>query len=186
MSLPEGKLLLTNVRLSYPTLYTPEAVKNEPDGKKRYSAKLLLPKSDEAGKAKLDRDIDRIVKSHFKGVRPKQKNICFLDGDGEDGDENTRGYWVISAARSEKQGRPQVVDRSRKAIDSTNADELVYGGSIANAVIELYKPGDWDKICASLEIVQHVKHGERFGAPRVNAGEVMPDLGDEEEEDFEV
>ena len=179
-TLPEGQLFIPNARLGYPKLFKAEAIKNMADSKPRYGCAIYLDKSDEATKAKFDKEITRLSKLHFKGVKPKAKDICIVDGDGEDGDENTKGYWIIGANRAESQGRPQVVDRKRKPIDSSDAADI-YAGCRCNFLISLFKPKDWGKICASLEIVQFVKDDDRFGAPRPEAEDVMPELEDDED-----
>lgn len=178
-NLPEGQVLVPNSRLGYPKLFKAEAVKAEPDGKKRFGCAIYLPKEDEATKAKIDKEIARLAKIHFKGVKPKSKDLPIKDGDGEEGDENTRGCWIISANRAEHQGRPQVVDRSRKAIDSSESATM-YAGCVCNFLIGVYKPGGWNKICASLEVVQRVADGTPIGAAPVDVESVMPDLGDDE------
>lgn len=180
-TLPEGQVLIKNARLGYPKLWKAEGIKADPTSKPRYGCAIYLPKSDTATKAMIDAEIERLSKEKFKGVKLKSKDIFVSDGDGEDGDENTKGYWIISANRAETQGRPQVVDRSRKPIDSSEAS-MIYAGCVCNFLIGVYVPGKWQKICASLEIVQFVKDGEPFGAARVAADAVMPELEDEEDD----
>lgn len=185
-TLPEGQLLIPNARIGYPKLFKAEGIKGDPTSKPRYGCQIYLPKTDEATKAKIDKEIARLTKLHFKGVKPKSKDLCIKDGDGEDGDENTAGYWVISANRAESQNRPQVVDRTRKAIDSSESGK-VYAGCVCNFLISLFVPKNWGKITASLEIVQFVKDGEPFGAARVAAENVMPELpSDDEEAEYEA
>lgn len=179
--LPEGQVLIPSSRVGYPKFYKAEGIKGDKESKPRYGCQIYLPKSDESTKAKIDKEIARLSKLHFKGVKPKSKDLCIKDGDGEDGDENTRGYWIISANRAESQGRPQVIDRSRKAIDSSDASK-VYAGCYCNFLVSFFVPKNWGKITASLEIVQFVKDGEPFGAPRPVADQVMPELPEEEEE----
>ncbi len=182
--LPEGQVIISNARLGYPKLWKAEGIKGDPSSKPRYGCQIYLPKSDEATKAKIDREVARLTKVHFKGVKPKSKDICIKDGDGEDGDENTRGYWLISANRAETQGRPQVIDRARKPIDSSDA-ATVYAGCVCNFLVSFFVPKNWNKITASLEIVQFVKEGEPFGAAPAKT-DVMPELDDEAEEDYDV
>jgi hypothetical protein len=178
--LQEGQVLIPNARLGYPKLFKPEAIKKMPDSKPRYGCAIYLPKSDKKTKAAIDAEITRLAKLKFKGKVPKARDLFIQDGD-EDGDENTAGNWVISANRAESQGRPQVIDRSRKAIDS--GDGSIYAGCYCNFLIGVYVPANWDKICGSLEVVQFVKDGEPFGAGRVDVDAVMPNLGEEDEDD---
>lgn len=182
VTLPEGQLLIKNARLGYPKLWKPEAIKGMADSKPRYGCAIYLDKSDEATKAKIDKEIDRLSKINFKGVKPKSKDLCIIDGDGENGDAGTKGYWIISANRAETQGRPQVVDGKRKPIDSTDSDK-VYAGCRCNFLIAFFVPKSWSKVCASLEIVQFAKDDERFGAARAAAEDVMPEMDDEPEGD---
>jgi hypothetical protein len=177
----EGQVLIPNARLGYPKLWVPKSAKNDPNSKPRYGCQLYIPKSDEATKAKIDKEIQQLTKTHLKGVKPKAANLPFKDGDGEDGDDNTKGCWILSANRAEAQGRPQVVNRARKPIDSKDQSE-VYGGCYVNALVGFFFQSSWGRICCGLEIVQKVKDGEKFGAPDVAAEDVMPELPDDPEE----
>lgn len=186
-ALQEGQLLIKNARLGYPKLFAASAIKGDPNAKPRFGCQIYIPKSDEATKAAIDKEIARLAKIHTKGVKPKSSLLPFKDGDGEDGDDNTRGYWILSANRAETQGRPQVIDRSRRPIDSSESSD-VYGGCWCNFLVGFFYQQKWGRICCGLEIVQKVKDGESFGAPRVAADDVMPELADDEEEatDFGV
>jgi len=176
----EGQLVLKNVRLGYPKLFHAEAIKGLEDSKPRYGCALYLPKSDVASKARIDKEIARITKEHLKGVRPKSKDISISDGDGEDGDENTAGCWIINANRAEHQGRPQVVDRNLQPL--TADDEKPYAGCYVMAVVCLYKPKAWNKVACSLEVIQFSRDGERFGAAPVDVHSVLTNLEDEDED----
>jgi hypothetical protein len=179
--LKEGQQFIPKSRLGYPKLFTPEGIKGDPTSKPRYGCQILLPKTDVKTKAQIDAEFDRLAKIHFKGKMPKSKDLCLKDGDGEDGDENTKGCWVISANRAESQKRPQVVDKDgRTPLDSQ--DTKPYAGCVCNFLVTFYVPKNWPKITAALEIVQYVADGEPFGAGAVNAAAVMPDLSDEDED----
>lgn len=182
-TLNEGQLIIPNARLGYPKLWKAEGIKGDPTSKPRYGCAIYLPKSDTATRKKLEAEIERLTKDKLKGVKAKTKDLFIKDGDGEDGDENTKGHWIISANRAETQGRPNVVDRSRKPIDSSDA-QSIYAGCVCNFLISIFVPKNWGKICASLEIVQYVKDGDPFGAARVAAEAVMPELEDEDSDDI--
>ena len=179
-TLPQGQIIIPNARLSFPKLFKAEAVKGDPNAKPRYGCQILLPKSDKETRKKIEAEMDLLVKTKLDGVKPKAKDLFIKDGDGEDGDELTKGYWVISANRSESQGRPQVIDRSKKAIDSSESAK-VYGGCQCNFLIGLYVPKQWKKLCASLEIVQFVRDDEPFGSGPADTS-VMPELEDLDDE----
>lgn len=175
-----GQVLIPNSRLGYPKLFQATSIQGDPTSKPRYGCQIYLPKSDTATKALLDAEIARVTKERFKGEKRKSKDLFISDGDGEDGDENTKGYWIISANRSETQGRPAVIDRGRKPIDSAE-QQTVYAGCFCNFLVDIYAPKNWQKICAGLEVVQFVKDGEPFGGGRVDVEAVMPDLGDDDD-----
>ena len=172
--------MIPNARVGYLKIWKPEGIKNDATSKPRYGCAIYLPKSDVKTKAAIDAEVDRLSKLKFKGIKPKSKDLCIKDGDGEDGDDNTKGCWIISANRAESQGRPQVIDRNRKAL--LPDDGKPYGGCYCNVLVSFFVPQNWSKICASLEVLQFVKDGEPFGAGRVDVESVMPDLGDEEED----
>ena len=182
-TLAEGQVFVPNARLGYPKLYVAKAMEKDPTSNPRFGCQIYFPKSDEATKAKLDVEVAKLVKVNLKGVKPKSKDFCVKDGDGEDGDEHTKGCWIISANRAESQGRPQVIDRKRKAIDSSESATM-YAGCVCNFLIAVYVPkkGNTNQICAVLEVVQRVKDGEPLGAARVNVDNAMPELGDEDED----
>lgn len=187
-ALPEGHIYIPPSVIGHPKLFVAIAIKNDPASKPRFGCQIYLPKSDEKTKAKLDADIARLTKLHLKGVKPKSKDLFITDGDGEDGDEHTKGCWIISANRAESQGRADIRKRkngSNVVLDSSEASEI-YGGAVCDFIISTFIPKSWgSKICACLEVVRKVKDGDRIGAPRVDADEAMPDLPDEDEGGFE-
>ena len=188
--LREGQIILPKTRLCYPKLWEAQAMKNDPTSKPRFGAELLLPKTDIKTKAKLDKEIKRLADLHFKGVIPKSKDLFIKDGDHEDFSNRpeTDGHWVISANRAENQGRPKIVDKN-PSVALIPSDGRPYAGCYVAALIGIFKPDNWAKITAGLEIVQFADDGERFGATVPNAEDIMPDLGpddDAEPEAFEA
>ena len=182
--LREDQVLLKNVRIGYPKIFTPEAVKGVEDGKERFGCVGYLPKDDEVTKARIDKIVKQLVTDKLNSVMPKGRDIFITDGDGEDGDENTEGTWVLSINRAKKQGRPQII--SRKGSQLAEEDGAIYGGCRVNILFGIYVPGKWKKISASLEIVQFWEDDDPFGAPPADVS-VMPGLGeDDENDDFDV
>jgi len=126
---------------------------------------------------------------------------CMRDGEPEiDGTreplyDGYKGQMYISAKKKVKSldaPNPLQLIGPRKEVDQrtgekkfrqlTPADALLYGGCYVNAIIRIYaydgsKDKNPDRINASLEVVQHKRHGEPFGAKRVDANSAM----DEEE-----
>lgn len=180
-TLKEGQIFIPASRLGYPKLYKAQGIDGDPTSKPRFGCQIMLPKSDTKTKEKLDAEITRLSKLHFKGVVPKSKDLFIKDGDGEDGDENTKGFWLISANRAESQGRPQIVDRDgRTALHE--ADGKPYAGCWCNFLVSAYVPKNWKKVCAGLEIVQFVKDDEPFGGSAPRAADVMPSMEEDEDE----
>lgn len=172
-------------RIGYPKLWKAEGIKNDPTSKPRFGCAIYLDKSDEATKARIDKEIARLSKVHFKGIKPKSKDLPIRDGDNpEEGDENTAGCWILSANRAETQGRPKVIDRNKKPIDSSEASE-VYAGCFCDYIVSFFVPKNWNKICISLEVVRKNKEGAPLGAARVDVDTAMPDL-DPEADEFEA
>jgi hypothetical protein len=177
--LQEGKLKIDG-RISYPKLWRAEHFKNDPNSAKRYGCQILLPKSDKAAKAGIDAEVTRLTKQHFKGVARKSRELFFKDGDGEDGDEFSKGCWIISTNRSEKQGRPQVVDRNKSPLSED--DDKIRAGYQCRFIVSIYKPKGYDILAASLEVVQFKAVDEEFGAGKVNVDTALDDLPEEEED----
>jgi hypothetical protein len=173
----EGIIILRNVRLSYPKLHEATSIKGDATSKPRYSANLLIRKDDDEAQALIKQEVKRLVKLHYKGVMPKSKNLPYTDGDGEDGDEFSTGCVVISANRAGSQGKPTIIDGQKNLIQAGDEKDP-YAGCYVNVKIGIYKPKNWDRICASLETVQFAKHGEPFGAGKPSADD-MPDIEDD-------
>ncbi len=177
-TLKDGQVLIKG-RISYPKVFKPEHFKNDTATPKRYGCQVLMPKSDTEGKAAIDKEIDRLTKQHFKGKKPKTKDLPIKDGDGEDGDEHSKGCWIISANRAESQGRPTVVDRQKQPI--VQEDGKLFAGYHCRFILGIYKPKTYDIISASLELVQVLREGEVIGAAPVSADD-LPDLDDDEDD----
>jgi Protein of unknown function (DUF2815) len=162
-------ILLTNVRLSYPTLFTAKEIQGST--KAKYSAAFILDKKkDVAQIKKLQEVIENILKENKIKVDPDKR--CLKDGASKP-DSYGDDVFFINASSDR---RPQVVDRDRSPI--TESDDRVYGGCYVNAVINLWpQNNDFGKrVNASLEVVQFVKDGEPFGRKPVDVSTALPDL----------
>jgi len=175
------QLILSNVRLSFPAIFTAKSVN---DGDPRYSANFLLDKEKDAKViAKITAAINGLIKSELDGKKLSADKVCLRDGDDKDYD-GYAGQMFVSAANKK---RPQVVDR-----DSTTplveADDKPVAGDYVDAVVRLWAQNNnfGKRINASLEVVRFRKSGEHFGAPKVDPSQVLPDLDDDDGEDFPV
>jgi hypothetical protein len=123
------------VRLSYVQIF--RTTKTDKKGNPKYSATILLPKSDLATKQRIDAAINAAIEDGVKnpkiwaGIRPQQPNTCIHDGDGVKAKDGTpygpecKGHWVFTASTSIAQ--PRVVDTSRQPLlDQTRLFSGVY------------------------------------------------------------
>ena len=172
------EVVLTNVRLSYVHIMKPYA--NDPSQEPKYSCTILLPKTDVAGKAKIDAAIaaakQQGATDKWNGVVPPIVPIPIHDGDGvkQDGTvfgPECKGMWVFTA--SSKQDRPiEVVDRNNnKILDPTQ----IYSGIIANVFVQFFPYAYQGKkgIGCGLGPVQKVADGESLGGGAPSAASVF-------------
>lgn len=172
------QLILSNVRLSFPAIYTAKAVN---DGEPRFSANFLLDKEKDAKQiSRITAAINALIKESFDGKKMPSDKVCLRDGDDKDY-EGYEGCMYLAAANKK---RPQVVDRDNSPL--VEEDDRPVAGDYVDAVVRLWAQDNkyGKRINASLEVVRFRKEGERFGAPKVDVNEVLPDLDDED--DFEA
>lgn len=135
------KVLTGVVRLSYCFLSTPAAPRNNPDGEKKYSVTLLIPKSDVATYNDIMSSIEAAkqiaITECWNGVCPPNTHIPLHDGDGvKDNGEpygpECKGYWVVRA-NANLDHKPQVVGIDNPAVELDPRD--VYSGMYARVTI---------------------------------------------------
>lgn len=163
------QLVLTNVRLSYPHLFTAKAA--EGSTKAKFSAAFVLDKKgDRAQIATIEDAIETMLKENKLKVDPDKR--CLKDGSLKPeayGDE-------VMFLNASNDIRPQVVDRKRNPL--AEEDDVVYAGCYVNAVVRLWAQNNafGRRINASLEAVQFVADGERLGRRPVEVDKTLPDL----------
>lgn len=175
-----------------------------------YSTNFLLDKVTDADKIKTIRDAMIAVKNAKwpggkKNFAPDKK--CLRNGDVLDEDtgklvpfaDGYKGMMYVSANRAveiDENGKPVGENpvafiNSRKGADGKfprlkERDGLLYSGAYANVIIRIYAldgKGEYpDRINASLEGVQFLRHGERFGATPLDADSAFDDEGPEVDE----
>jgi len=173
------KIKIKNAVLSFPTLFTPTSM--EEGQIKKYSCVFMLPKegNEKVYKAIMEVYNELATENKVKKELPND-NKFIVDGDTTDRDEYA-GHWIIKA---KNKNRPTVIDRGRTPI--VEEDGLIYGGCIANGIVEpyYYKHTSSGKqfIIASLKGVQWVGKGVPFGDSPVTPDE-FDDLGDDDDDD---
>lgn len=164
-------ITLGEVRLSYCNLFQPKPPFNAPQGDPKFSATILLPKSNVAAKTALDaaiRDaIEAGVSKCWNGVRPPVPAICVHDGDGprpSDGQPfgaECKGCWVFTA--SCKADRPPfIVDRNVQPILQQSE---IYSGVYGNVNVSFFAYANSGKkgIGCGLNGFQKLRDGEPLG-----------------------
>lgn len=136
------KVLTGEVRLSYVHLSQPYANPNQANSEPKYSATLLIPKTDVATYQDLiasrDAAYEAAVQNDWKGNRPQLRSMLIYDGDGvrQDGSKfgpECAGHWVITASTKRK---PQVVDISNVNVELAPQD--IYSGIYARVTLNFF------------------------------------------------
>ncbi len=157
------KVITGKCRLSYAHVWEPSSIAE--GAKAKYSACIIIPKSDKATLAKVDTAVKAAIqdgiKSKWKGKKPPDSKMKLPLRDGDDErpeDEAFRGCWFLNA-NSEKQ--PGVVDLARNEI--TDRDE-VYSGCYCRFSLMFYpfSVNGNTGVAVGLNGVQKVRDGERL------------------------
>lgn len=169
------EITLKNVRISYPHLFEPFAYQGQ--GKAKYSAKFLIPKSETALVKQVADAMKELASNTFKDKRlPPSDKLCMKDGDTTGRDEDA-GYWVLSASDDR---RPVVVNRDKSPLVAE--DDVIYPGCWVVGRVRLWAQDNQygKRINANLMGVMFVKDGDRLGGGRKQetADEMFGDVAD--------
>lgn len=167
------------VRLSYVNLFTPRAA--QPGQEEKYSATILLPKSDVETKRRIDTAVEAAKQKgaadKWSGVIPPIVQVPIHDGDGvkpSDGmpfGDECKGCWVFTAS-AKAEYPPEVVDGQLNPI--INQSEI-YSGCYARVNVNFfpYMFGGKKGIGCGLGPVQKVADGEPLASGAPKASEVF-------------
>jgi hypothetical protein len=189
------ELMLHNVRLSFPTIWTPREYEIG-DGKPRWSATFLIePGSDndkriraaikaEAAEAWKDKANGKLAE--YTGNSQK---MCYLDG-SPGGQPKYDGYedrWALTTHRQQNtvngtQEAPLIIHRNKAPL--TERDGVVYGGCYVNAKVSIYaQTGQNPGVRGSFSAIQFWAAGDAFSAGRPSAdGFESAEVGTEADE----
>jgi hypothetical protein len=186
------KVLLPEVRLSYPHLFRPSEDSTNDKGemvKGKYGAVGILdPKNPKHKKAikVLSDAIKEVAKEKWgdnipKTVMPLRTNCCLRDGADKNGAEFDEMYTVSASSRI----RPPVVGKKTSQVIEED-DDIVYGGAYVHMKVSLWAmDNDWGKrVNCNLVAVQFVRDGNRFGSTPAVASEEFDDIEDDDDELF--
>lgn len=174
------KVVLQNVRLSFPVLFTPRQHKGQ--GKFRYGASFIIEPGSENDKKIQDAILEAAnekwadkAQARLKAMANDPNKYCYKSGDTKDV-ESYAGMMVLSANRNEDQGKPKVVDRLKE--DLAPDAGKPYAGCYVNAVVDIWaQAGDYPGIRATLNVVQFFADGEPFAGSAPNVDD-LPDIAD--------
>jgi hypothetical protein len=179
------KVMLKNVRLSFPQLWAAVKVRNrdgsEQDGKPTFSCNLLLPEND----PQVDLIEDAIEaaandKWGDKGprilaeIRAKDRT-CLHNGNFKADYDGYAGMYFLTARTPTK---PLVLDRDKRELHE--ADGKPYGGCYVNCSVDIYAqdhPKGGKRVNASFRGVQFVMDGDAFAAGPPADPDEFDDLG---------
>lgn len=175
------KVILKDVRLSFPDLYTPKPF--QPGDDPRYNATFLVPKNspqiaviEAAILAAANEKWPGKGAGIVKAIRGNANKFCFQDGDLKDYD----GYADMMYLSAHNKARPLVIDRDKSPL--TEADGKPYAGCYVNATLEVFGyTNTGNGIGCGLKGVQFVRDGDAFGGGAPASPDDFEDLGVGEE-----
>jgi len=160
-----AKLMLKNVRLSFPDLWRARAFSGgggagaDSNSVPKFGATFLIPKDDKATVAAVKKAIQETAVAKWgAGKVPKSMKPCIHDGDDVDYD----GYEGTAYLKTSSKGRPICLDRARAAV--SESDGVLYAGCWVNASISFWAQDNQfgKRVNAELLGVQFVRDDEAF------------------------
>ena len=171
------KVKLTNVRLSFPSLFEAKTVNGE--GKPAFSAVFLLDPKDPQVKA-VNAAIEAVARekwgvkadANLKTLRAADKT-CLHSGDLKSNYAGFEGMLYLSARNAL---RPLVIDVNKSPL--AEEDGKPYAGCFVNASVELWvQDNNYGKrINATLAGVQFYRDGEHFGGGSIADADDFDDM----------
>ncbi len=162
-------VLLKNVRLSYPKIFTPAPFGDE-GGDPFYSANFILDKKTNAEAIKqVQTRIEALKKDKWKGKIPGGIKLCLRDGTDRDGSDGYGPEVMFVSASSKQDRKPRVVNKAFEPL--TAQDGKPYAGCYVHASVRLWAMDNkfGKRINAELRVVIFHADGEPFGAAPVDA-----------------
>lgn len=182
--------IIKTVRLSFPTLFTPQEFK-QGDGKPRWSATFLVEPGSDADKLIRAKIIEAAKKEWPKDWEKKLKacegqgnKYCYIDGDTKSYD-GYAGVWALSSHRAAKiKGNantpPLIVGKNPQVVLAADSGKP-YAGCYVNAKVSIYcQSGENPGVRCSFSVVQFAKDGDAFSTSTPKADD-LEDLSVEDE-----
>lgn len=184
---PVGRIMLRDVRLAFPNLFTAATVGGE--GEPRYSAMLILP-PDHPQMAEIKAKMLAIAKDKWKDkaqamytTLEKTDKLALHDGDTKSQYDGCAGNFFVSAA-AQQAARPTVINKDRTPL--TEKDGVVYPGCYVNVSIDLWAQDNkyGKRINAQLRGVQFLRDGDSFSAGRPADSDEFDEIAGSDAGDF--
>lgn len=167
------QIVLPEVRLSFPALFTPTSF--EEGQEKKFQARFIFDNTAHGAVLdKLEALIERAALDYWK--KKTSFKSCLRDGNEK---PELEGYGDgTSFLSANSKTRPPLVDRRKNAI-TEEANSPFYAGCYVNAVISLWVQDNkfGKRVNANLGALQFVRDGESFGAGKVDTDKAFGDLG---------
>lgn len=160
------RIVTGEVRLSYAHVWEPNSIQG---GKPKYSVSLIIPKTDTATIAAIERAVDAAIdagRAKFGGKKPNKAalKLPLRDGDTERDDEAYANAYFVNANSLTP---PQVVDENVAPILDRSE---VYSGCYARVSLSFYafNTNGNKGVACGLGNIQKIRDGE-LGAGRISA-----------------
>ena len=173
------KIMLKNVRLSFPTLWTAEQYNGK--GAFNFSASFLIPKDSPQVKM-LEAAAIEALNAKFPGkgaalrkaIAGNNNRCCIVDGDSTE----YAGHADHIAVRAKTKTRPLIIDSNKAPL--TEQDGKPYAGCYVNAQIEFfgYDSEGSKGLSAGLVAIQFAKDGDSFGGGSVGNVDDFDDVAE--------
>ena len=150
-----SKLMLKDVRLSFPSLF--EHATYQGESLNKYECTLLIPKDSDTAK-----EVQAAVKEagmEALGSDWSKAKLCILDGDLKEYD-GYEGVWAVKASTKK---RPVIINKDKSAI--SEEDGVIYAGCYVNASVSIsaFQSKYGKFVQAQLNAVQFNRDGDAFG-----------------------
>ena len=177
-------MILNNVRLAFPAIFTPQQVQGQGDA--RYSAVSIIdPEKQKDLIDKIQANIKAVAKekwgakadANLKALSAKG-NLCLRDGEDKPDYDGFEGMMYLSSGGK---SRPLVLNTDKTPL--TEDDGKPYAGCYANVSIDLWAMDNQygKRVNASLRGVQFVSDGEAFGGGGAASADEFEELEATEE-----
>ena len=166
------KFVTNKVRFSFVHVFEPA---ENLSGKLKYSASILIPKTDKAGIAAFNtafEDCKKANMGYFGGSIPKNLKGALRDGDVEKDDEVYAGHYFFNANADLK---PGVFDENSQEIIDPNE---FYSGCYGRASITMfpYDTNGSKGIGYGLSAVKKTEEGTKLGGATASANDFAADF----------